>query len=314
MDQNMLSRFKTAITRLTSGNGEAHIGLAISGGPDSLALLLLAHEAMPGQIEAATVDHQLRPEAANEAAYVAQICAERAITHAIFTPQAPITGNIQSQARKVRYALLKQWAGDRGLSYIATAHHADDQLETFLMRLSRGSGVDGLSGIRERNGHIIRPLLGFTKTELEAICAEAGITPVRDPSNSDTDFDRVRMRQWIATSGFPLDAVTAAKSAAALASASEAINWSIERLAALHITKLADGSIMLDPADLPDEYRRRLLVRSLRMLDPDANPRGGALDQLIETLHQGGKASIGKCVVSGGNNIWHVAMAPQRRH
>ncbi len=309
----MLSQFKTAINRLTLANGEARIGLAISGGSDSMALLLLAHEAIPGQIEAATVDHRLRPAAAVEATYVAQICAERGITHKIFTPHAPITGNIQSQARKARYALLEQWADDRGLAYIATAHHADDQLETLLMRLSRGSGVDGLSGIRERNGRIIRPLLGFTKTELEAICAEAGITPVRDPSNSDTAFDRVRMRQWIATAALPVDAVTAAKSAAALASASEAIGWSIERLVVLHISKKADGSIMLDPADLPDEYRRRLLVRALWMLDPDANPRGGALDQLIETLHQGGKASIGNCVVSGGN-VWRIVMAPPRNH
>jgi tRNA(Ile)-lysidine synthase len=145
-----LARFQADLDRLTGGAGR--VGIAVSGGPDSLALLLLAHAAIPGGIAAATVDHGLRAEAAGEAAFVAALCATLGIPHATLRPGAPITGNIQSSARKARYALLEIWADQHNLDWIATAHHADDQAETLLMRLSRGAGVAGLSGVRAVNG------------------------------------------------------------------------------------------------------------------------------------------------------------------
>jgi tRNA(Ile)-lysidine synthase len=287
------------------------MGFAISGGPDSLAMLLLAAEAYPGRIAAATVDHGLRPEAADEAEFVARLCAERGIIHTVLTPGEPITGNIQSAARKARYALLDRWATETGCDYIATAHHADDQLETMLMRLARGSGVDGLSGIRSVNGRIIRPLLGFSKAELIRICYDAGVTPVHDPSNDNADFDRVRIRQFLETSPHPFDPVAATRSASAMEQASEALDWMATNLSD-RIKQSQDG-ISLDPAALPRELQRRLLLNALKMIDPDIRPRGDSIDRALYSLRAGETITLGNILCKGGP-IWLLSPAPKRRN
>jgi len=122
----------------------------VSGGPDSLALLLLAAAARPGLVEAATVDHALRPESRVEAEAVAAVCERLGVPHSILTAEwkeKPETA-IQDRARKVRYSLLSQWAIDQKLPALVTGHHLDDQAETLLMRLLRGAGVKGLAGMR----------------------------------------------------------------------------------------------------------------------------------------------------------------------
>jgi tRNA(Ile)-lysidine synthase len=111
----------------------ARFGIAVSGGPDSMALLWLAAQALPGHVWAATVDHQLRSDARAEAEMVEHWCETQTISHAILTPNKAITGSIQSAARAVRYALLEDWRVTHNLDWIMTAHHADDQLETLLM-------------------------------------------------------------------------------------------------------------------------------------------------------------------------------------
>ncbi|MFM6853716.1 MAG: tRNA lysidine(34) synthetase TilS, partial [Sphingopyxis sp.] len=158
-------------------------GIAVSGGPDSLALLLLAAQAFPHRTWAATVDHQLRADSAGEAAMVAQLCADRAIPHAILHPDQPITGSIQAQARAARYAALERWRQENGIGWLLTAHHADDQLETIIMRLNRASGVNGMSAIRARNGVILRPLLAVRRQSLAAFLAVNQVVAVDDPSN-----------------------------------------------------------------------------------------------------------------------------------
>jgi len=208
------------------------LGLAVSGGPDSLALLLLAHEALPGRIAVASVDHGLRPEAAGEVALVERIAGERGIP---FTPLAVrlAPGNVQAQARAARYAALGRWAQEAGLGALATAHHADDQAETLLMRLNRGSGLAGLAGVRalgslEGTGiALLRPLLGWRKAELARIVALAGITPAQDPSNTNPDFDRARLRARMAEADW-LDVDKIAASAGHLAEAWQALGWYAE--------------------------------------------------------------------------------------
>ncbi len=306
------NRFVSAIARLTRSAPEDYrIGLAISGGPDSLALLLLARQTFDGRIRAATVDHGLRPEAAEEARYVALVCAEKGIDHDILRPAAPISGNIQSAARTARYALLHQWADDNGCAFIATAHHADDQLETMLMRLSRGSGIDGLAGVRAKNGRIIRPLLSFTKNELVGICSAEGIVPVQDPSNKDTAFDRVRMRQWLASDTHPLNAGAASRSAGALADASAALDWTARHFADTRIVADASG-YTLDPQNLPRELQRRLLLIVIKALEPASTPRGDAVERIIDALIAGKKAMFGNIMCTCGPK-WHFCPAPQRR-
>ncbi len=291
-------------------SGAVRIGVAVSGGPDSIALLLLMNECFKGHIAAATVDHQLRAASAGEAQFVAKLCAQRKIPHYILTPQQAITGNIQSSARHTRYALLEKWADDDDCAYIATAHHADDQLETMLMRLARGSGVDGLSGVRRTNGRIIRPLLDFTKAELVAVCERAGIIPVQDPSNADTDFDRVRMRDWLAAMPNPLNASAAARSASALADAGAALDWMTEKLAADRIGE-QDDWITLRPHDLPRELQRRLLLCCLAQIEPETRHRGEAISRGLDSLLAGRTITLGNIYCKGGP-VWKFRPAPSR--
>lgn len=211
---------------------EGPLGLAVSGGPDSLALLLLAHAALPGQIAVCSIDHGLRPEAAGEVALVGQVAGERGV------PFTPVTvrlapGNVPAQARAARYAALARWAAEAGLGAIATAHHADDQAETLLMRLNRGSGLAGLAGVRP-TGRIegsdtllLRPLLGWRKAELAAQVAAAGIIPAADPANTDPAYDRARMRAALAQADW-LDPVAIAASAGHLAESWQALEWYAE--------------------------------------------------------------------------------------
>lgn len=305
-----LDRFSAALATLHVAS-EDRLLAAISGGPDSVALLLLMRAARPGQIVAATVDHQLRPESAQEAAYVQDICQGLDVPHVILAPEEAIKGNIQSSARAVRYALLNRAAEKNACAHIATAHHADDQLETLLMRLVRGSGVDGLSGIRARNGNIIRPLLGFHKQELIAICAQAGIEPVADPSNENTDFARVAMRQYLAATDHPFRADRAARTASALAEASDALIWMTQKLVQERVT-FENGEVSCDASGLPAELRRRLLLKAITMMAPHLEPRGDAIDLVLAKIDTGASAMIGDTLCQGGPN-WRFTQAPARR-
>jgi tRNA(Ile)-lysidine synthase len=229
----LIDRFAADLAALwPEGERDGPLGLAVSGGADSLALLLLAHQALPGRIAACSIDHGLRPEAAGEVALVERIAAARAI------PFTPITvrlaaGNTQAKAREARYAALADWAQQAGLGAVATAHHADDQAETLLMRLNRGSGLAGLAGVRARSSvegsdvTLLRPLLGWRKAELAEVVGAAGIIPVEDPSNTNPAFDRARLRARMAEADW-LDPVQIAASAAHLAEGWQALEWYAE--------------------------------------------------------------------------------------
>ncbi|MEP3420616.1 MAG: tRNA lysidine(34) synthetase TilS [Erythrobacter sp.] len=208
------------------------MGLAVSGGPDSLALLLLARAVMPGNIAVLSIDHGLRPEANNEVALVEGICLQLGVPFTgVRVDVGP--GNVQAKARDARYAALARWAQEDGVGAIATAHHADDQAETLLMRLARGSGMAGLAGVRSWSSlpnsdiPLIRPLLWARKGELEALVGDAGILAVNDPSNANRAFDRVRVRDHLAQHEW-LDAEALASSAGHLAEGWRALEWYAE--------------------------------------------------------------------------------------
>ena len=180
--------------------------LAVSGGPDSIALLLMAARWAQGlgaaapALHVATVDHGLRPEARDEAALVAATATAWGLPHEtlVWTGPKP-SSRIQERARKARYALLADHARTIGATHVLTAHHADDQAETVLLRLGRGSGLDGLAGMRRltplaANLVLARPLLDRTKAELVAICQANGCDVVDDPSNRDPVYARSRLR------------------------------------------------------------------------------------------------------------------------
>lgn len=288
--------------------------LAVSGGPDSLALLALAAACYPGRVAAMTVDHGLRDEAADEANYVGQICADNNIPHRIATPPHPIAGNnIQAVAREARYALLEEESERHGGSFILTAHHHDDQVETLLMRLSRGSGIAGLSGIRPRNGRIIRPLLGFTKADLHEICKQAGWSAVLDPSNLDMAYDRVRMRHILEQVSLPIGPNALARSTKAIREADEALHWMTKRLAASQLD-ISGSTATLSYKDMPHELLRRLFLHALSHFG-EVRPRGEQIERAIQSLFNGTPVTFNLVMVRPdrkGDPKWHFTPAPPR--
>ena len=222
LDDAASARFLRSF-RAIAGPGTKRVGLAVSGGPDSLALLLLASETLD-HVEAATVDHGLRPEAASEAKFVSGIARMLGVRHSTLTLPPKPKGNTSAWARKNRYEVLERWADALDLDLILTAHHADDQLETMLMRLNRGAGVGGMAGIRPVRGRIARPLLGWRKAELVKLVADHGLDAVDDPSNHDDRYDRARLRKSLEQATW-LDPVSAVRSSVALASADHALDW-----------------------------------------------------------------------------------------
>lgn len=295
--------------QVLAGPGPKRVGLAVSGGPDSLALLLLAAEALD-HVEAATVDHGLRPEAASEAKYVAGIAKMLGVRHSTLTLPPKPKGNTSAWARKNRYAVLEQWADALGLDLILTAHHADDQLETMLMRLNRAAGVGGMAGIRPTRGRIARPLLGWRKADLIRLVKDQGIEAVDDPSNHDDRYDRARLRKSLEKATW-LDPVAAVRSSIALASADHALDWAasdyLSRRAAV-----AAGIVSLDAKGLPNELLRRIVLKCIVQVEPQAAPRADELDRLIIAL-RAGKTSTLAGVKCAGGAYWTFQKAPPRR-
>lgn len=295
------ARFARDLTALT-GEPKPRLLLAVSGGPDSLALMLLAHAA-GCDARVATVDHGLRPESAGETALVAGHAAALGMAHRTLPVTLP-PGNIMDAARRARYAVLETAADG---AWVVTAHHADDQLETLLMRLSRGSGLAGLAGVRARQGRVVRPLLHWRRDDLAAIVARAGWQGVDDPANRDVRRDRARLRAALPTGVF--DAERWSVSAAALAEAEEAIAWATEREG----HRLTRDPVTLDLTDPPPaEIERRLWLAALAAAGEQA-PRGPSLQRARGALTvDGARTSLGGLVITRTGNRLRFVKAPPR--
>jgi tRNA(Ile)-lysidine synthase len=312
LSASLTARFAADLAPLWAGEGT--LGLAVSGGPDSLALLLLAHAALPGQVAAATVDHGLRSANADEAAIVAALCQRLGVPHATL-PVTLAEGNVQAEARTARYAALAEWMGVQEIAALATAHHADDQAETLLLRLNRGSGVAGLAGVRTRGQvpgtrlALVRPLLGWRRAELADVVTAAGLTAADDPSNRDDRFDRARLRKALAEADW-LDVPALAASAAHLADADVALDWAAVREWQDCVTRAPLGLVYRPQA--PRAIALRVLTRIVTELDGEA-PRGSAVARLFESLVARQPASIGQLVARPLPEGWSFSRAPARR-
>lgn len=183
---------------------QPRLAVGVSGGPDSLALALLLHnwtQARGGAVLALTVDHGLRPESGDEARWVGAVLGARGIAHAILPWSGPKPSGAvhQDRARVERYARLRAACAEAGILHLAIAHHRSDRAETVLLRLQAGSGLDGLAGMAWQRElpelRVIRPLLTLDKARLEATLRAAGQDWVRDPSNANPDYLRVRVRR-----------------------------------------------------------------------------------------------------------------------
>ena len=313
--------------------GACGVVLAVSGGPDSLALLLLAAQwaKMPGRppLYAATVDHGLRPEAASEARLAAEAAGRLHIPHATlyWTGEKPVTG-MQEAARDARYGLLMQHARETGADVLMTAHHADDQAETVLFRLSRGSGIAGLAGMQahsERNGlAIARPLLALRKLQLVHVCRDAGQPFAEDPGNADPRYARTRMRQLLAgleSQGLGVPVWT--KFAERAARAERALDRAARCAAEKSLSFPRDGEAMLDVAALagePDEIQLRVLSAGLKHVDPHTPHRLERLEAGLQRLQRARQsadrltATLAGCKLRfDGKSLLHIVIEPARR-
>ncbi|MGU3494710.1 tRNA lysidine(34) synthetase TilS [Xanthobacteraceae bacterium A53D] len=258
--------------------GHGRILLGVSGGPDSTALLLLARNWRYSQLDGpnfcvATVDHGLRPESAAEAEAVAALCERIGLPHVILPWRGPKPGTrIQEAARDERHALLRAFARENRLDALALAHTQDDQAETVLFRLCRGSGISGLGAMRSvsRRGGltILRPFLDVPKARLVATLEASGTPYARDPSNSDARYARPRLRMIAPVlEGEGLDAARLVQLARRAARADAALELQTDRAQADLSRAPWDGAeVRLDSAGffaLPEEIALRLLVRAI---------------------------------------------------
>ncbi|SFH93175.1 tRNA lysidine(34) synthetase TilS [Albimonas pacifica] len=289
------------------------LGLAVSGGGDSLALLLAAVELArerPLRLEAVTVDHGLRAEAGVEAAWTAALCARLGVPHATLRWQdRPATGNLAEAARDARAGLIAGWAADRGLPAVALAHTRDDQAETLLMRIARGSGLDGLSSMREvserAGARWLRPALALGREDLRAILRDAGQDWIEDPSNEDPTRDRVKARRALAALrpvGVTAEGVAA--TAARLAEDSDALRELAAGFLRGRLAVGGAGELRLPRAALaeaPRALRRRVLAELFRALAGAAHaPRARALAEVEAAILAPGPLpprTLGGCVI-----------------
>ncbi len=278
--------------------------VAVSGGPDSMALLHLAAlwRDMGGpQIHAATVDHDLRPGSRAEAEAVAQWAAALGIPHSILTwtgerPKA----RIQELARAARYRLLDALAAEIGAEVLLTGHHADDQAETILFRLLRGSGVAGLAAmapVSQRGGlRIVRPLLGLSKADLIAHCEAMGQAFFQDPSNRDPRYARTNLKPLLtdlAAQGLGRDELLrlgrrAARADEALRAYVESLRTSLAPLVREDSFECPAGSLR----SVPLEALLRILEVEIARIG-DAAPRLDRLESLA--------AGVAGAIASGGH-------------
>lgn len=311
----LIRRFAGDLSRLWPEGGR--LGLAVSGGADSMAMLLLADAVLRGQFEVATVNHGLRAESARECAMVQEICAARSIPCALLNVNVA-SGNRQDRARRARYMALGKWASGSGLDALATAHHADDQAETFLMRLANGSGVAGLAGVRGRGKvpHsegllLLRPLLGFTRKDCELVVSRAGLTAVQDPSNEDDAYLRARIRKALRQSPI-VNARAVAVSAANLADADEALEWAARREWEEQVS-VREGEIRYRcrPDIVPKAITMRVIARAIALIGGE--PRGQAVAGLLARLEQGRDANVAGVIARISGDAWIFRAEPPRR-
>ena len=320
--------------------------LAVSGGPDSVALMWLAARwrrslARGPRLTVVTIDHGLRREAAREAREVKRLAAELGLPHRTLRWRGakPKTG-LPAAARDARYRLLAQAARAVGASHVLTAHTRDDQAETLLMRLLRGSGLAGLSAmasLSERDGIVLaRPLLDVPKSQLIATLKRAKVGFADDPTNRDTAFTRPRLRALL-----PVLAAEGGdvRNLARLATRLARANTAVEVLAdgAERFLRLRDrgdapqaGARSFEAsafAVLPEEVRLRLLLRAINALGHEGPAELGKVEGLLAVLDQANAAhpraaangrpvlrqTLAGALISLAGGRIHIAPAPVRR-
>lgn len=261
------------------------------------------------KVAVATVNHGLRADAAAEAEAVAARCAALGVPHAVLTWRWDGRGNLSDAARRGRMAALADWARGAGLSAVALGHTQDDVAETFLMRLARDAGVDGLAAMaarREVGGMVfLRPLMGVARAELRGWLLQRGLDWIDDPTNEDARFARVRARRAVAAmADAGVGAAEIAALAGRMADVRDALDGAVAEAAA-RIARLDRGDVILEAgtlAALPVEIRRRLMRAAVMWIgSAEYGPRGAELERFIAAALDGRAATLGGCRMTPGH-------------
>jgi tRNA(Ile)-lysidine synthase len=299
------------------------LAVAVSGGGDSLALLLLADawaRERGGHVLALTVDHALRKDSAAEAAEVAALCAARGIAHQTLRWEGPKPqARLMERAREARYALLENACMAAGILHLLVAHHADDQAETVALRKAANSGPRGLAGMAAqrftRGLRLLRPLLDLPKARLLATCRARDQTWIEDPSNVDLRFARARLRAATVEAASNDTAACIAErhraEAAAAALAACAVRFDPHGYA--QVDREA-----LDPAD--GEVTALVLARIVQAVGAAAFPLSPALEAALALWLRDGvwkgrrqaRITAGRCVLAMSNDL--ITIAREARH
>jgi tRNA(Ile)-lysidine synthase len=302
-----------------------HIAIAVSGGSDSMALLLLAQhwaQQQRGTLTALTVDHRLREASTHEAQHVAHWCEARGIAHHILTPEhIHASNNLQAAARSWRYRALTDWCNAQHILHLLVGHHQGDLIETHLLLQTRGATQDGAASMpRVRMMHgvrLLRPLLGITRSELRDYLAAAHQDFIEDPSNNDTRFARVRLRQQLGTSN-DTDTHHSLQRIAHAADQRAAHETTLAEAAYRIVTWHVGNDVRMDAEAfyaLDPELATTLLANLLRSLSGrSSRPRQHETMYLYETLRtESAKATLaGAIIVRRGANIHFMREHAQR--
>jgi tRNA(Ile)-lysidine synthase len=300
----------SAVDTCLPGDRAARLGVAVSGGGDSVALLHLAWRRAQhlGQgLEAVTLDHGLRPESAAEARAVADLCTRLGVRQTTLEWTGARGGNTMAAARDARYRLIADWAKDQDIRAVLLGHTADDLAETFLMRLGRKAGLDGLAAMdqtfRRQGMTWSRPLLQQDRAALRAYLRRNAVDWTEDPTNDDPRYDRTRARAALAAlAPLGVDAEGLKETAEALRMARSALEHYTAQEAKRHV--IEDRGDLLIPhgpdAGLHPDIERRLIARGLQWVAGAAYaPRRTTLANLRSALENDGpRQTAAGCLVT----------------
>ena len=272
-------------------NEKSVVGVAVSGGSDSVALLLALSKIISAKnLKAVTVDHGLRADAASEAAWVSQLCVTMGVDHNTLKVNNLAPGpNLQARARDVRYSLLAKWG--QNCDIICLGHSQTDVAETFLMRLSRGSGIDGLAAMVSdwdcQNLSWARPFVGFSREELRGYLKANNQAWCDDPSNDDLQYKRVQIRQsQNHLDQLGLTTSRLAKTANRMSDVKKALTFALKNIRP-QLMRNDLGDVLLDRvklAEIPTEFSERIMAEALCWVGQQSyRPRNLSLRRAIVT-------------------------------
>ena len=314
--KKIYTKFKTIIFKKIK---KSSFALAVSGGSDSLCLAyfgkMYASE-FKNKIHVLVVDHKLRKESHKEALKVKRILKKKGIQSKVlnWTGKVP-KSNIQQKARNIRYSLIANYCLKKNIKFLITAHHTDDQIENFFIRLLRGSGLTGLSSMSESVDYsgslkIVRPFLSFKKTDLKYITLNFFKTYIRDPSNEDEKFLRVRIRKYrrnMEKEG--LDTVKIIKTVNNLRSASKALDFYKNKALYKHVSFLAKNKCSINTQIFAEEAGEIIFKSFADILSLVSGtyypPRSKKIISLIARVKKAkfNKSTLGGCIIEKKDNF-----------